>query len=128
MWWSRKALSLQQKVRRLALAQTLLVALCHRQMNKPRRIQLRRTKGFKLPPNTISVARPSRWGNPFIIGNDFRGMPINRSKAVALFEKSLTLEERVAAKAELKGKNLACYCPLDGGPCHADVLLKIANS
>ena len=27
---------------------------------------------------------------------------------------------------ELRGRDLACYCPLDQ-PCHADVLLAIAN-
>jgi hypothetical protein len=30
-----------------------------------------------------------------------------------------------AIRRELKGKNLACWCP--AGPCHADVLLEIAN-
>ena len=29
-------------------------------------------------------------------------------------------------RTELAGKNLACWCPLDQ-PCHADVLLEIAN-
>ena len=50
--------------------------------------------------------------------------------AVALFEKWLTMGGKhiaKAAKIELRGKNLACWCPLDG-PCHADILLKIANS
>ena len=27
----------------------------------------------------------------------------------------------------LVGYDLACWCPLDGGPCHADVLLELAN-
>ena len=30
------------------------------------------------------------------------------------------------ALSELKGKNLACFCP-EGSSCHADVLLKLAN-
>ena len=33
----------------------------------PTRIQLRRTKGWRLPPNTVVVSRPSRWGNPFLL-------------------------------------------------------------
>lgn len=35
---------------------------------KLQRIQLQRTKGWKLPPNTVVVARPSRWGNPYRVG------------------------------------------------------------
>jgi hypothetical protein len=30
------------------------------------------------------------------------------------------------ARAELRGHDLACWCPLDQ-PCHADVLLELAN-
>ena len=33
---------------------------------------------------------------------------------------------RELVKHHLRGKNLACWCPFDQ-PCHADVLLKIAN-
>jgi hypothetical protein len=36
-------------------------------------------------------------------------------------------EYRASARRELRGKDLACYCP-EGEPCHADVLLEIANS
>ena len=35
-----------------------------------------------------------------------------------------TIEE---IKLHLAGKNLVCWCPLDGAPCHADVLLEISN-
>lgn len=38
----------------------------------------------------------------------------------------LTKQRNRAPRAELRGKNLACFCPLDQ-PCHADVLLEIAN-
>ena len=34
----------------------------------PVRIQRKRTKGFRLPENTVCVSRPSKWGNPFIVG------------------------------------------------------------
>ena len=33
----------------------------------PGRVRLSRKKGWKLPPNTVSVARPGRWGNPFSV-------------------------------------------------------------
>lgn len=38
---------------------------------KPKRIQLRRTKGWRMPPNTVKVTRPGKWGNPFKIGGWF---------------------------------------------------------
>lgn len=95
---------------------------------KPRRVQLRRVKGWKMPPNTMSVARPSRWGNPFRVGQSHpaHGWPMSREEAIKL--------HRAGAKrthpdtlAELRGKNLACWCALDQ-PCHADVLLELANA
>lgn len=77
-------------------------------------------------PDAVIVARPTKWGNPFKIGDDVPGMPGVKSDAqdvVHYFElftvKNLPLHE-------LRGKDLACWCPLDQ-PCHADVLLDIAN-
>lgn len=32
---------------------------------KPKRIQRKRTRGWKMPPNTVCVTRPGRWGNPY---------------------------------------------------------------
>ena len=87
----------------------------------PERIQRRRTKGWMMPENTVYVGRPTKWGNPFPIYND-------RAKAVALF-RTLALwwinngDERVQI---LHGRNLACWCK-EGEPCHADVLLELAN-
>ena len=85
----------------------------------PRRIQRRRVKGWRMPPNTVYVGRPSKWGNPF------------RRREVGMYEVALRYQRlRKISKAdvrrELRGKNLACWCPLDQ-PCHADVLLEIAN-
>jgi hypothetical protein len=37
-------------------------------MTRPRRIQIRRTKGWRKPEGAISVARPHKWGNPFKVG------------------------------------------------------------
>lgn len=105
----------------------------------PQRIQLSRRRGYKLPANTIVVARPGKWGNPFIIG-----MHGTREYCVKLFNLlcagylavstdseccAAQLRFRAYAKKNIKrlrGKNLACWCPLDK-PCHADTLLKIAN-
>lgn len=97
----------------------------------PERIQLSRKKGFKLPPNTSKVDRSTKWGNPFreLKGQRWRAVELFRhqlDRDGAYFWKSLVTIDDI--KRELKGKNLACWCPVDGSaPCHADVLLKIAN-
>lgn len=97
-------------------------------MNTPSRFQrIRNRKGWKMPEGAIYVGRPSVWGNPFEI--DERG----RGHAIDLFNRFV---ERSAEgtplsvaniKRALRGKNLVCWCPLDK-PCHADVLILIANS
>jgi hypothetical protein len=81
------------------------------------RIQRKRTKGWRLPPDTICVSRPSRWGNPYATGN--------RDEDVLQFELGLLALPEPQYRAlllPLIGKNLACWCPLDGQRCHADVL------
>jgi hypothetical protein len=141
-------------------------------MTTPVRVQLRPTKGWRMPPNTVSVARPGPFGNSTkVIYDDlWNGGRINAcnmqpiyevgpwvcqlapgpdtpegciagiwfktkaeaaGRAVAMFRLRV---ERLAVGAairdclpELRGKNLACWCPLDQ-PCHADVLLELANS
>lgn len=106
----------------------------------PIRVQLSRKKGWRMPENTVSVVRPGRWGNPFVIGEtypiveaDGTGEPIgestieNAGDAVAAFRP--WCEETMAQWGDLeplRGKNLACWCALDA-PCHADVLLELAN-
>lgn len=92
-------------------------------MTKPIRIQLSRKKGWRLPPNTVVVARPTRWGNPYLIGPDG-----DREEVVRKFRARLASLEALQAnvRAELRGKNLACWCPI-GVPCHADELLVVAN-
>lgn len=91
----------------------------------PSRVQLRRTKGWRKPPGALVVARPSRWGNPFRTGIDG-----DAATCVARYEQALRAGElRVSVgdvRAELVGRDLACWCPLDA-PCHADVLVRIAN-
>ena len=94
----------------------------------PRRIQLSRRRGWRKPPGAVVVARPSKWGNPFVI-NESR----TRTEAIRLYERALAGKGSVAlpftvadVKRELAGRDLACWCPLDV-ECHADVLLAIAN-
>lgn len=101
----------------------------------PVRIQRKRVKGWKMPENTVSVTRPGKWGNPFKVGDYIRD-PITGEviKQLKSLDDVLTwyknyLRYRMmheTIKRELKGKNLACFCK-EGDPCHADILLKIAN-
>ena len=86
----------------------------------PVRIQLKRTKGWRMPANTVKVARPSPYGNyAGPTKEDFDRDIEEMSNADRAF-----FMDRVA---ELRGKNLACWCPLDR-PCHADTLLALANT
>lgn len=81
-------------------------------------------RGIALPANTKSVARPSRFGNPFRSAPT----PAARAEAVTKYREYLARTPQLidAARDELTGFNLACYCPLDG-PCHRDVLLELIN-
>lgn len=118
-------------------------------MPTPQRLQLSRRKGadLKAISNDLNglpvrvIARPSRWGNPFTIEATAATYGLDRvtaqSKAVDLYAQWLigaldaslspgpppTLATIVEA---LGGHNLACWCR-PGTPCHADVLLAIAN-
>ncbi len=109
----------------------------------PKRIQLKRTKGWRKPEGAITVARPSKWGNPFRVGEwvrlDYSQLPVQITPTVAVvlflakLGSVLAGEEGEAQRAHLesdlaplRGHDLACWCPLDQ-PCHADVLLELAN-
>ncbi|HEU0273714.1 MAG TPA: DUF4326 domain-containing protein [Candidatus Udaeobacter sp.] len=98
-------------------------------MSKPKRIQRSRAKGWQMPANTIYVGRPTVWGNPYVVGSKLmNGETLTAEKAVKLYEQHLAdnFSERDIRHC-LRGKDLACWCALDE-PCHADVLLRIANS
>ena len=105
----------------------------------PQRVQLSRKKGGRMPPDTISVARPGRWGNPFSVLPELApGTPSGRYVAMPSVEAAVSayrrwLDEDPAgrqlaqeAKAALRGRHLACWCRLDS-PCHAEVLLELVN-
>lgn len=103
----------------------------------PERVQLSRKAGWRLPANTVKVDRTTKWGNPFVVGKPggaFTAKVVDRRHAWQLFECVATTTPALieAARAELRGKNLACWCPLPTEPyakdeCHAAVLLQIAN-
>ncbi len=88
-------------------------------MNK--RIQRKRSKGWTMPPNTVYVGRPSRWGNSYSVRE------YGPTLAVVLYRQQMLDLERAGFTldlGELRGKDLACWCSLDQ-PCHADVLLEL---
>lgn len=122
------------------------------------RVQRKRTKGFKLPENTVCVTRGTKWGNPFKVIDGFIVFPTKKTSYLPLyFLKQTDDANSILATCydmfingereffgillpewpvfqpiikedikQLRGKNLACFCPLDKS-CHADLLLEIAN-
>ena len=111
----------------------------------PQRLQLTRRKGFDLQAHSLalnglparSIARPGPWGNPFAAEDmGLADRVAAQAKAVGLYRRWVTGEPGLGPKAppaletiirELGGHNLACWCA-PGTPCHADVLLAMANS
>lgn len=122
----------------------------------PLRFQLSRKKSYRMPEGGMSVARPSRWGNPFIIGKRYLvfrelgwGLPTLQQlgpmdgglcesvdvtypeQAVAMYrawmKSCMTTAVEKSDPTVLRGKQLGCWCPLDR-PCHADVLAELANN
>ena len=97
-------------------------------MTKPKRIMRSRAKGWKMPPNTVYVGRPTKWGNPYSDGG--KQMQVSKFRIMMQFpdlRKTLGYPSPEEIRRELRGKNLACWCAPDD-PCHADILLEIANS
>ena len=110
----------------------------------PIRIQRKRTKGWKMPEGAVYVGRPTIYGNRFVVAphRDPEGYYADYMRNVDLWDKWPCKDADTAVKAfkavqvpcllrwhditKLRGKDLACWCPLDQ-PCHADVLLEIAN-
>jgi hypothetical protein len=90
----------------------------------PCRIQRQRRQGWRLPANAICVTRPSRWGNPYHVTPE-------HAPAEVLQRFTVYAEARLAQEPDwldpLRGKDLACWCPEAAPPCHADVLLRLAN-
>jgi len=131
-----------------------------KEKRQPKRIQRRRIKGWRMPPNTIYVGRPTMWGNPFLpaeLADDFCsriitadgdrlaidswwtvrgavdmyrawliGRPVRDAETEELIDPKILPISPRPWLTDLRGKDLCCWCPLDQ-PCHADVLLEIAN-
>jgi len=108
----------------------------------PKRIQRKRTKGWRMPPNTSYVGRGSKWGNPYKVVRFEDGYVVFRNEAYIRFYKTrfeaeisacllyhlnLTQEDKANIRKELRGKNLCCWCPLNR-ICHSEILLEIANT
>lgn len=91
----------------------------------PERIQLRRTKGWRMPPNTVKVDRSTEWGNPFSVTPEYSAEDAVRD--FRSYVEGGLLNGVGYPLTALRGKNLACWCK-PGEPCHADVLLEMANA
>ena len=74
-----------------------------------------------MPEGAVYVGRPTKWGNTFLVSEGRTAQ-----KCVDLFRQWIYQIMTQADIEELRGKDLACWCPLDQ-PCHADVLLELAN-
>ena len=111
---------------------------------KPVRVQLKRTKGWRMPANTVKVDRNTEWGNPYTIGSTINDPLTGKLRPAENVDDVLAAYREMVshwarnyedenyspldrARNLLRGKNLACWCPLDA-PCHADVLLELANT
>lgn len=108
----------------------------------PKRIQRKRTKGWRMPPNTVYVGRGTMFGNPFNatqVAACFHmwgypkplvklHSPPSLERCIDMYTAWLmtNLSWDSTLLDRLRGKDLACWCPL-GKLCHADVLLRLAN-
>jgi hypothetical protein len=105
-------------------------------MTTPKRLQRRRTPGWRMPPDAIYVGRPSKWGNmqrvaPAFEADGIRIPEITQQGAVDIYRQhwERALQNWPSARQALeplRGRDLVCWCRLDQ-PCHADVLLDLAN-
>jgi hypothetical protein len=90
-------------------------------MSRPHPLRVRRSSQRAPLDGAVLVARPSRWGNPF------RVEAFGREEALRRYEEHLRASpELMAALPTLRGRRLACYCPLSE-PCHGDLLARLAN-
>jgi hypothetical protein len=109
----------------------------------PKRVQLQRGTGWRMPPNTRKVDRSTVFGNPFDSVKYGVDDAVNLHRAwltgaftdeqiearyPSLVAKHLIARRRrvLASLHELRGKNLACWCS-PSQSCHADLLLELIN-
>jgi hypothetical protein len=99
-----------------------------------------------MPANTVYVGRRTKWGNPYLVNPKRSAKEAVRAYRMGVRGRWTALERleghscidmltviayfqrirRAIWAGELRGRNLACWCLLEK-PCHADVLLEIAN-
>ena len=116
-----------------------------------KRVQRKRTKGWKMPENTVYVGRPTKWGNPFTIEKyknsgcygvnapgkylngiieEYSPLPfLGKDEALKVacecYKMMIGRDEFLMKELEeLRGKDLACWCSLSS-PCHADILIEL---
>lgn len=86
------------------------------------------SKRFPHPPGAVLVDRTTDFGNPFKVGKH-GDLPTVLAKYEEWIYKPARVRLRQRMKRELRGKDLLCWCssPQYPMPCHAHIILKIAN-
>ena len=70
----------------------------------------------------VYIGRPSKWGNPFVIGKDG-----DRNEVIQMYREWIVKQPHLmAALPELKNKTLGCFC--HPAACHGDVLAELVNA
>lgn len=115
-------------------------------LGRPVRLQRSRARGWRMPEGAVYVGRPTRWGNPFRHPDPAQAVAAYRrllqggTRSFAIEPGGLQfardahpdtlhwawLDWARLCLRDLRGRDLVCWCPLDQ-PCHADVLLELAN-
>ena len=76
----------------------------------------------KKAPYDVYIGRPSKWGNPFVIGKHG-----TRDEVIQKYREWLMSQPELLAEVKtLKGKVLGCYCA--PAACHGDFLSELANA
>lgn len=97
-------------------------------MKIPKRIQRKRTKGYKSPPGTRYVGRGTEYGNLYRTqkySNEYAQM-VEHHYAVACYEwqmKSNLSKDTAFYDDLLNYKFISCFCPMNL-PCHCDPIIK----
>lgn len=73
------------------------------------------------PRDAVYIGRPSKWGNPFVIGKHG-----TRAEVIAKYRSYiLSVPNLRRSLGELRGKDLVCWCSPEA--CHGDVLIELSN-
>lgn len=98
-----------------------------------KRIQRKRTKGWRKPENCIYAGRGSRWGNPYKIG-EYEYSPATKQNISITKENCLTLFKYYAEFKLIfepdwleplrSADSISCWCKEDS-PCHVDVIIEL---